>query len=258
MSAVRVISRSGTRNLCRVAQNSVTITMSRRSLHVSTVSQDFFSWFKDRKKKKVKSTKEVINELESGKDVSQSNEAATTLDLTPNNFIGTFDKKRNVIPLETVPFNNWFNQNKIISEEEFDTVLLEAYNETFKTGVKNVTDNKFTESFNDIIQKFKFAKLLQAKTGYLLSDYQFTRLNSPMSFKNYYLKEFISGKSLRYKESEPNAIHLNQLSFKAPNINVIEDIPAKVKRRNFKKIIDEVDAIENRITKDAIESAKQT
>lgn len=230
-----------------------------RYIHTTAVSNDMFSWLRNRKNKApVKSTKDVISDIEAGKDLSKNNENVTTLELIPENFIGKFDKTKNVIPLDTVPYNKWMSSNKVASEEELNTILLQAYNETFGTNVASVTDECLGETFKDITQKFKFAKELQAKSGYLLSDYQFTVLLSPISFHKYYLREFVSGKASRYKESEPNAIHLTPESFNAPNIRVIEDIPAKAVRSKFRRIVKEVDTIESTITKNAIESAKET
>ena len=259
MSSVRMIARPSVR-LARAAvvQNRPALT---RALHTSDVRYDFFSWLKDRKKSKkepVKSTKEVISEIESGNDVTEKNDNVSTLELIPENFIGTFDKKRNVIPLDTVPFNRWMNSDSITTEEALNKVILDSYNEVFGMHLTDITDNTLGDSFKDITQKFKFTKLLQVKSGYILSDYQFTILASPNSFKEYYLKEFVSGKSLRFKESEPNAIHLDGNSFKAPNIRVIEDIPAKDVRIKYKKLVTEVNELENKITADAIENAKQS
>jgi len=259
MFSVRLIATSGARmsSYLPASQCSKTVT---RSLQSSAVSNDFFSWFKDKNKEKtkVKSTKEVMSDIEAGKDVVEKNENVNILELKPENFIGTYDKKRNVIPLDTVPFNRWISLDKVATEDKLNSIILQSYNETFGTQLKEVSNEKLAESFTDITQKFNFTKLLQAKSGFILSDYQFTRLTSPNSFKDYYLSEFVSGKSLRFKESEPNAIHLNESSFKAPNIRIVPDISAKEKRQKFKKLVNEVNEIENKITIDAIESAKQS
>lgn len=259
MSSVRIITRPSVR-LARIpiVQNRPALV---RSLHTSNVRYDFFSWLKDKRKSKkepVKSTKEVISEIESGNDVAEKNENISTLELIPENFIGTFDKKRNVIPLDTVPFNRWLNVDNITTEDALNKVILDSYNEVFGTQLTEVADKTLADTFTDITQKFTFTKLLQIKSGYILSDYQFTILASPNSFKEYYLKEFISGKSLRFKESEPNAIHLDGNSFKAPNIRVIEDIPAKDVRIKYRRLVTEVDELEKKITTDAIENAKQS
>ncbi|SMN17739.1 similar to Saccharomyces cerevisiae YKR006C MRPL13 Mitochondrial ribosomal protein of the large subunit, not essential for mitochondrial translation [Maudiozyma saulgeensis] len=260
MFNTRLLSKSGARlsSSCISATQRSRVTT--RSFQSSAVNNDFFSWFKDKKKEKtkVKSTKEVISDIEAGKDVVEKKDNATTLELTPENFIGSFDKKRNDIPLDTVPFNRWISLDKVSTEAKLNSIILQSYNETFGTQLKEADNDKFTESFTDITKKFSFAKLLQAKSGFVLSDYQFTVLTSPNSFKDYYLREFVSGKSLRFKESEPNAIHLNKSSFKAPNIYIIPDVPAKEKRQKFKTLVNEVNEIENKITSDAIENAKQT
>lgn len=256
MSVSRIIMSPGIRLSQQVVSRGQ--LYSGRYMHTTAVSNDVFSWLRNRKKTEpVKSTKDVISEIEAGKDLSKTNENVTTLELTPDNFIGKFDKKKNVIPLDTVPFNYWLSSTKVASEEELNTILVQAYNETFGTNITNATEEVLNESFKDITEKFKFAKQVQAKSGFILSDYQFTVLSTPISFREYYLKEFVSGKALRFKESEPNAIHLNSESFKAPNIRVMEDIPEKVVRSKFKKIVKEVDAIESTITKNAIENAKE-
>lgn len=258
MSSARMIVRPSARLACSSVIHTTPVLT--RALHTSNVRYDFFSWLKDRKKSKkepVKSTKEVISEIESGKDITEKNENVSTIELIPENFIGTFDKNRNVIPLDTVPFNRWLSVDRITTEEALNKVILDSYNETFGTHLTDITDNTLGDAFTDITQKFNFTKLLQIKSGFILSDYQFTILACPKSFKEYYLKEFVSGKSLRFKESEPNAIHLDGNSFKAPNIRVVEDIPAKNVRIKYKRLVNEVNNLENKITEDAIENAKQ-
>ena len=240
--------------------------VSTRHFHKSPISQDFFNWIKERSKErakkrqeaeKQKSTKDVMSEIEAGKEVEDSG-SVTTLELIPENFIGTFDKARHTIPLETVPFNEWLPKVKVTTEEGLNEVLVKSYNQVYDTNVSTVSDDKLSLPFTDLQKKFEFCKAIQQGLGYMISDYQLTVLQTPIAFRDYCLVELISGKLARFNEKEPNAIHLTNESYTAPNIRVMEDVSVRERKEGFESILAEVNEMERVAREKAIEEARRS
>ena len=209
---------------------------SARQLHTTKVSSDFFSWFKSKKNQDqeptvpTKGTQELISDIEAGKTSKISNKQK--LELIPENFIGEEEgelaEKARAKQIKGVPFNRWLSAKKLEG------------------------------TFPDLVIKFNFTKSLQASSGYLIPDYQLTILNTPAQFKNYICKEILSGKQARYKESEPNAIHLSSAQFTSPNIYIVPDVKPKAQKNTYRKIIREVNILEAESARRAIEQARQS
>ncbi|CCF57999.1 hypothetical protein KAFR_0D03510 [Kazachstania africana CBS 2517] len=234
----------------------------RRSIVSTQPNYNFFAWFKDRKKQKavhnqnVRKTEALIKDIESGTDVSKDmGSSSTRIDLVPENFVGKRQVK--TISLKEVPFHNWLSKSKVKTEKDLDHHIIEAYNHAFPSAaVKAIRNGKLKAPFVDVTSKFKFSKRLQSLTGYAISDYQCTILSTPLSFKDYYMKEILSGKALRFNENEPNAIHLSKESFTSPNVHIVEDTPVKLQKRKFNEILKEVKMLEEQESHEAIERAR--
>ncbi|EDO14312.1 hypothetical protein Kpol_160p3 [Vanderwaltozyma polyspora DSM 70294] len=236
-----------------------------RALHTSGIQRNMLSWWKSRKnekpEEKPRETSEIMKEIEENGDISNENNGGNgntvnqlKLKLVPENFIGEELKGKKKIDsaiLNSIPFNRWMSKSKVSSETELDNIISESIANTNK-------DQTLDQSFSSIEDKFNFTKLLQSKTGYMIPDLEITLFQTPLEFKQYYVKEILSGKFGRYKDSEPNAIHLTTESYHSPNINVIPDVPGSVQKKQTNKIIHEVhmlDAEQNKQSLKQLESS---
>ena len=222
------------------------------------------SWFKRKQTAKpvvpVKDTKDVIVEIESGAD--KVDVPKNRLKLTDDFFVGTAideaNRKERQAQVQEIPFNSWLSASKVESPAAFDDIFLKAFNQTHaNASVHDIQDGSLSNSFVDLTTKFRFAKLLQAASGFSVPDYQLTRFQTPIAFRAYFLKEVISGKLASFKESEPNAIDLNNDSYDASSIRVIKDVKVKQQKKTLSKILTEVEALERAATKEALERARQ-
>lgn len=238
-----------------------------RQLHTTKVTYDFFSWFKNKKKEEqqevvppTKDTKELISDIEAGKKSKISNKQK--LELIPENFIGIEEgevaEKARAKLIKKIPFNRWLSAKKVSDEAQLDNLLVNCYNDSWTgTTITSASDSKLCEPFPDLVTKFNFTKLLQARSGFLIPDYQITILNTPSQFRQYFCKEILSGKQSRLKESEPNAIHLTSDQFTSPNIYIIPEVKPKSQKEAYRKIVKEVNLLEADNARKAIEQAKQ-
>lgn len=239
-----------------------------RQLHTTKVSSDFFSWFKGKKKQEqlepslpAKGTQELISDIEAGKKSKISNKQK--LELIPENFIGEeqgeMEEKARAKLVKEVSFNSWLSRRKVSDEAQLDSLLVECYKSAWgDDAVVSVGDSKLDATFPDLVTKFNFTKALQARSGYMVPDYQLTTLTTPSQFKSYYTKEVLSGKQSRYKESEPNAIHLSPAQFTQPNIYIIPDVKIKSQKETYRKVVKEVNLLEAENTRRAIEQARRS
>ncbi|CCK68342.1 mitochondrial 54S ribosomal protein mL50 MRPL13 KNAG_0A06880 [Huiozyma naganishii CBS 8797] len=231
----------------------------------SATRQDFMSWFRRAKKEKalakepVRSTQEVMSDIESGKAIKGEAQIAK-LDLTRENFIGK--RVRKVPPLKEIPYNHWLSAKKVTKENELDTVLLDAYNSSVigvgGAKIDAVTNAAFQSAFSDLATKFRFVKTLQCKTGHPISDYYLTVLSTPSQFKEYYMEAILSGKLAKFNEKEPNAIEIKADTYKAPNIHVNQEKTVGQQMSKFSKILREVKAMERAATEEALERARRS
>lgn len=239
-----------------------------RSLHTTHISSDFFSWFRKKKaeeseaKVPTKATTELIKEIESG---SKSKSVANNqkLKLTPENFIGKepaqLDREEHRRQVREAKFNNWISKDIVSSERRLDELLIESYNESYPGDkISASSDAKLDAEFPDLVTKFKFTKFLQAKSGCLISDYKLTILNKPSQYKRFFMDEILSGRQARYKEAEPNAIHLTQERFTSPNIYVVPDVDVKSQNKKYRKIMQEVRLSEAEMSRRAMEDAARS
>ncbi|SCU89571.1 LANO_0D05512g1_1 [Lachancea nothofagi CBS 11611] len=235
-----------------------------RGLHSSLRNPDFMSWFKRRQNAKpaepTKDTKQVIEEIESGENASAASK--NKMRLTEDSFIGqelgAINKAERQAAVQHIPFNKWLSSTKVASAKTLDDSLLQAYNSTIgKISISSVEDESLALPFRDLIGKFHFTKALQAATGVLVPDYQLTRLQSPLEFRDFYLKEVVSGKLAKFKESEPNAIDLDDTSYTAKSIQVVKSVTPKDQRRRLSKILLEVESLERENARLALEKARQ-
>lgn len=247
---------------CAVKRGSLPMV---RSLHTTNVTSDFFSWFKKKKAEETESkvpskdTSELMKEIESGK----KSEVATNsqrLKLTPDNFIGKepgqLDREAHQKQVRETLFNNWISKEKVATERRLDELLVQSFNESYSgEKISAASDAKLDSSFPDLITKFKFTKFLQANSGCLIPDYKLTVLNRPSQFRKYFVDEILSGKQARYKDSEPNAIHLTQEQFASPNIYVVPDVDVKSQNKNYRKIIQDVTLSEAEVSRRAMQDA---
>lgn len=90
-----------------------------------------------------------------------------------------------------------------------------------------------------------------------MPDFQITVSKTPKQFKDYYVREILSGKLLKFKESEPNAIDLSEKDYGSPNVHIVNDVSTKKQNRKFGKIIKEVHALEQEELRKAVEGAKR-
>lgn len=214
--------------------------------------ENFMSWFRSRKKEeaRIRKTKEIIYDIESGKSIDDPTRYTSSkilkLDLTPDNIIGK-RKEEKIDLINDIPWNNWLSNQRIKTLEELDKVI--------NLSCKEILGENFNikDTFPDLNVKFRFVKRLQSLSGYPISDYQLTILKTPNEFKNYYLENIVSGKLLQFNEKEPNAIYLTQESFNQPNIRVIERVSAKVQREKFNNILQEIENLKERESKDEIQ-----
>lgn len=225
----------------------------RRNFSVIHKRENFMSWFRSRKKEeaKVRKTKEIIQDIESGKGIEDTTNGSSSskilkLDLTPENIIGR-RKEEKIDLMNDIPWNNWLTDQKVKTPEELDHVV--------NLSCKEVLGDNFNinDPFPDLNIKFKFVKRLQATSGYPISDYELTVLRTPVEFRDYYLKNIISGKLLQFNEKEPNAIYLTQKSFNQPNIRVVERVSSKVQKEKFNSILQEVEDLKEREARDEIQ-----
>ncbi|QLQ78194.1 hypothetical protein HG537_0A04410 [Torulaspora globosa] len=260
MSFIRISHR-----LCMVKNGSLPVA---RALHTTHISSDFFSWFKKKKaeeneaKVPAKETTELIKEIESGKK-SKSVVNNQKMKLTPENFIGKepaqLDRAEHQRIVSEVKFNSWISKDIVSNERRLDELLIESYNESYPGDkISASSDTKLDAEFPDLVTKFKFTKYLQAKSGCLISDYKLTILNRPSQYKQFFMDEILSGKQARYKEAEPNAIHLTQERFTSPNIYIIPDIDVKSQNKKYRKIMQEVRLSEAEISRRAMEDAARS
>lgn len=231
-----------------------------RGLHFTSRRNNFFSWFKSKKQQEVQvqDTKDVIKDIESGKSQVDNGSPSnrTKLDMTPSNFIGQqsedLEKGIRDQQVKNVEFNRWLSIEKVNTEKQLDAVL----NESWKLATGSGTPS-LDQSFPDLVSKFKFSKNLQSKTGYMVPDFQITVSKTPQHFKDYYIKEILSGKLLKFKESEPNAIDLSEKDYGSPNVYIVNDIATKERNRKFGKIIKEVHALEQENLRNVVEGTKR-
>lgn len=220
-----------------------------RSFHTVSERQDFMSWFRSNKRAKVRKTTEIIEDIESGKELDDSTKDSSSkmlkLDLTPDNIIGT--RKVETVNLDDIPWNNWLSSKKVESPEELNQLITFSCKEVLNS---NVTE---TEPFPDLATKFNFVKKLQSLSGYSIPDYELTVLNTPAEFKTYYMNNIISGKLLQYNEKEPDAIYLTKESFDQPNIRVTERVTSKSQKQKFSSILQEVQALKEKDTMEEIQ-----
>ena len=165
-------------------------------------------------------------------------------------------KIENPISINEIPFNSWLSKQKVSKEEKLDLILKESLESAGMEG------DTLDLEFPDLIKKFQFTKMLQAKTGYLIPDFQLTVLAKPSDFKTYFIDEILSGKLARFNEAEPNAIHLTKESYDAPNIyleNTIEerDISGKQQRKKFNTILKQMHDLDEVKTETLIENARR-
>lgn len=233
--------------------NGITL-IGRRNIHASLASPNFMSWMRSKKKeqKEQKSTKEIMSNVEEGKDITTDIKNSSTLELINENFIG--QHKSNHFPLDRVPYNQWMNVNKVKDVNQLEEILAKVYKMTFK--VEEVTTEQLCEPFSDILKKFMFYKLLQVETGYLISDFCLTTLETPKAFVDYFKVEIFSGKQSRFRESEPNAIHIDHNTYSSPNVNVIPDILAKTQNKKFQQIVSAMEELDANAAKEAISKAR--
>ncbi|KAG0654947.1 hypothetical protein C6P44_000609 [Monosporozyma unispora] len=222
-----------------------------RTFHTISIQQDFMSWFRSKKQAqaKVRKTKEIIEDIESGKELDESTTESSSkilkLDLTPDNIIGT--RRVETINLDDIPWNNWLSSKKVKTSEELDQVITIACKATLGGSISE------TEPFSDLVTKFNFVKKLQSLSGYTIPDYELTVSNTPAQFKTYYMNNIISGKLQQFNEKEPNAIYLTQDSFKEPNIRVTDRVISKSQEQKFNSILLEVQALKEKDTMNEIQ-----
>lgn len=162
-----------------------------RPIHTSSPNGDFMSWFKRKKqeehKEPVKDTKQLIKDIEEGR-AGASSKNKNRLELIPDNFIGDgprrYKRKKELKhAISAAPFNQWLTRGKVTSENELDDVISQAMQKTLGNDDQNV-------QFPDLVAKFEFTKFLQAKSGYLISDYKLTTLTTPYSSKSILWRKF--------------------------------------------------------------------
>lgn len=214
-------------------------------------------WFRSKKKQTIKQdvrdTREVIKDIEEGKAPISKSENRLYLELKTENFIGETDlmKKRRLKQetYKTLAIHQWLPQQKIDSVEKIGRILSDCLQKIYQ-------DSSMDVQMDDLAKKFRFAKLLQEKSGVPISDFKLTVLRSPREFEQYMIDGVLSGKQGVKRPSEPHAIHLNQQSYSSPNIYVIPDITERAKTEQLKKIMNEVETLEEQRTRLAIERAK--
>lgn len=237
------------------------VTRSSRSFGSTAARPDFMSWFKRNKDttpaKPVKETKEIISEIESGRDLKAERSTVTRLELSDENFVGIeaseAEKGNRLEALKSVSINKWLSEDKISTGQQLEQVILESYQETYNMVP---TEKELSERFADLVSKFKFTKLLQSKSGYMIPDYQLTRLESPEQFRSWFEEKVLSGKLGKFNPAEPNAIDLSAIKF-PPNVYVAPDVKLSEKKEKINKIIGEVAAMEQEMERAAIERAKK-
>lgn len=215
-----------------------------RSFHRIPPTRNLLSWFKKKDAKPLTSTQELIKAIESNEKIEES--VINKLDLSDaNNIIGKHIIKP--VSLNLLPFNHWLSEKKLTTEAELDR---------FINQIAKDLELKIDESFPDILTRFKFYKKIQILTGYTISDYQLTILNSPVQFKNYYMENIISGKLLRYNVKEPNAIHISTEQYNLPNVIVKEPRPPKEQKVILNSILNEVKYLKEAKIQQAINELK--
>lgn len=241
----------------------IRVSIGRRYLHRTAVNQDFFSWFSKKKKEPlhvqdqalVRPTKEIISEVEKGQ-ISKEDMTSSKikLDLSPENFIGVtkheLKRQREKELMETIEIKQWLNDKRVETPEQLDQIIQNASQEV---GIES------TAAFPDIKSRFLFAKGVQSQSGYEVPDHVLTSMKTGNDIKNYFNEEVFSGKLARFKASEPDAIHLTQESYQAPNIRVVDNsVPIKERKQKLKTILSTVKQLEAEQTRRLMEEAKSS
>lgn len=238
----------------------VSTTVGRRYLHRTAVNQDFFSWFSKKKKEPlhvqdqalVRPTKEIISDVEKGitkKDLASSK---IKLKLSPENFIGVtkqeLKRRREQELMETITLKKWLNEERVETPEQLDEIIQRSSQEA------NID---CTKPFPDIESRFMFAKSVQRQSGYLVPDLVLTTIKTGSEIKKYFDEEIFSGKLARFKASEPDAIHLTEESYRAPNIRVVDNsVPIRERKQKLKTLLSTVEQLEAEETRRIMEEAK--
>ncbi|CCE64180.1 hypothetical protein TPHA_0G03400 [Tetrapisispora phaffii CBS 4417] len=255
--------------ILRCGKNLPSNFASRRLIHSSVVRGDMMDWFRKNKKdsiKPVEDTKDIMRKIEEdgGAAVSAASQSESTkgkvMKLNADNFIGEeigyVDNRARKEAIANVRFNTWLTSHKVKDELEINEILISAYNESVSdvsnAPVSEISDAVLKKDFDDLAFKFKFTKLLQSKTGYLIPDYLLTTMKTPLEFKDYFTQEILSGKQQRFKESEPNAIHLTNDTFKSKNIRVLEDVPGRFQKKTKNKVLSELYLLNSQLTNEKI------
>ncbi|CEP60884.1 mitochondrial 54S ribosomal protein mL50 MRPL13 LALA0_S02e01860g [Lachancea lanzarotensis] len=234
-----------------------------RFLHVSARRSDFMSWFKrkeDSKSNKTsRNTKDVIADIESGENKTKG--SSSKLKLTEDSFVGeeaaaVNHAKRKVLVAQ-VPFNKWLSSKKVSTAEALDQAIIQAFSALNSGTAMSIDDESLAVPFSNLVNKFHFTKSLQASTGVLVPDYQLTRLKTPLEFRDFYLREIVSGKLAKYKDAEPGAIDLDSSSYTAETVHVVKQVAPQEQRKKLSNILSEVESLDRQNAREALKSARR-
>lgn len=139
--------------------------------------------------------------------------------------------------------DRWITVNKVFTEKELDSVLLEAWNEASGESVASI-DEALGKELYDLSTRFKFVKLVQQKSGYAVSDLVLTEAVSVEALKAHYVKNLISPEAQAYNDRKPDALNLDDKTFAdLPNVVVQNHIKAKDKRKKYNELMRKVEEI---------------
>lgn len=235
-----------------------------RCLHTTAITSDFMSWFRKKQDKKqvtpTKNTEDVISEIESGK-ANAVEEGGKKLKLTEDDFIGeelgAVDRNKREALIQSAPFNQWLSTEKTSTTEKLNSIILASYNKALSSQIEDIKDPALSSPFVSLVSKFKFTKDLQSLSGFMISDYQLTRLTTPLEFREYFTKEVLSGKLARFNDVEPNAIELDDKVFPT-NVYISKHPSVRDQKKKFSGILNEVQKLEAEAARRAIEEARNS
>lgn len=254
----------------------VTFVCADQSRQYSSLIDNAFGWFKSNNKAKkiTKATenttsRELIEDIEKGtlstdtqnsavasnsKENKESEGGSIKLNMREIEFIGKSGSKehentqRRKALLSKVKFNQWWNLEKVKDEKAFDNIL---------HSINSELGLELNKPFADLASKFAFAKQLQQKTGYMLSDYDVTRFSTPALFKEHFSKKVFSGELARFNEHLPNAIYLDVTSEggvinnAGNNVYLVPNVPSHEQKKTFNRINNEANYLRKQETSNA-------
>ena len=138
--------------------------------------------------------------------------------------------------------NTWLNTKKITTVEQLDEILLSSWKEIdASTKITNIEELVKTELY-DLNVRFQYFKKVQQQSGYSVSDLVLTGSSTIKILRSHFVHNVLSREAMSYNEKLPNALHLDENSFKdLPNVVIDKEIKRKDIKKKFNKLLKQVE-----------------